>query len=429
MSSFVHINDERWDLIRHLIVDIASGKFELPEFMPEHGDELDGIIQGMVMVAEELRISSVSRAYLDSVIAGITDILFVLDQDFKVVEYNQSAQEFFAVDSQALLEKDFRKLCSVDDDVATAIKTIVVDSKGKVENIRIDFNSPQQWDTSFSASVSYIHSNHTPRHKVLVIAKNVSDLIETQNRLEESNSELTTLIYRLSHDIRSPLANIIGLADLMFDFTESLDENNNIVFQSLLEKLSISAKKIDSILHFFNRLSVIQSELGAEDVSLKELFTNLENELAFKFDNVPVRFSYDLKADLVEMNCTRLLLTLMVLQVLDNCYRYRDENRPLEIEVHTEVTERDVVLSIQDNGQGIPENIKDDVFNMFVRGHNDNDHPGMGLFFVKSSINQIMGKVELASEEGKGTSITFRIPIAKSDKGVEQAVKKVAEQV
>jgi len=409
----VHIKDERWRTIRQFIIEIASGKFDLPEFIPKKGDVLDGIIQGMIMVAEELKASSVSRAYLDSVITGITDILFVLDDDFKVVEYNQAAQDFYGVDSNELLEQDFKKFLSDQPDIMDAIQSLVVKAQGKVENIRIELINSKAESVSFSASANYISSSNNPRYNVLVTARDISDLVETQRRLEESNSELTTLIYRLSHDIRSPLTNILGLTDLMLDFTKSLDEDNNIVFHSLLEKLTISATKIDSILHFFNRLSIIQSELGAEDISLKELFTNIENELSFKFEGVSVRFEYDLRVDAIKMNCTRLLLTLIVLQVLENSFIYRQPERQLWLGIQSEMFSRDVVLTISDNGKGIPENIKADVFNMFVRGHNNQKHAGMGLFFVKSAINQIMGKVQVHSHEGLGTSVVLRIPVVK----------------
>lgn len=414
MVSAVHIKDERWGVIRQFIIEIASGKFDLPEFIPKKGDVLDGIIQGMIMVAEELKASSVSRAYLDSVITGITDILFVLDKDFKVVEYNQAAQDFYGVDSTELLEQDFTAFLSNQPDITGAIKSLVVKAHGKVENIRIALVNSKGESVSFSASANYISSSNNPRYNVLVTARDISDLVETQHRLEESNSELTTLIYRLSHDIRSPLTNILGLTDLMLDFTQSLDEDDNIVFHSLLEKLTISATKIDSILHFFNRLSIIQSELGAEDISLKELFKNIENELTFKFEDVPVRFEYDLKVDAIRMNCTRLLLTLIVLQVLENSFIYRQPDRTLWLGIQAEQFSRDVVLTISDNGKGIPENIKADIFNMFVRGHNDHKHAGMGLFFVKSALNQIMGKVQVHSHEGLGTSVVLRIPIVKT---------------
>ena len=418
MASTVTIDDKRWNTIRQFIVELAAGKFELPEFMPEHGDELDGIIQGIVMVSEELKTSSVSRAYLDSVIAGITDILMVLDEDLKVVEYNLTAQKFFRVDDKELINKDFTQLVKGGNDILAAIESVVVKTKGKMENVQIELVSPSKHCIPFSISVSHISSINNPRHRVLVVAKDVSDLIETQKRLEESNKELSTLIYRLSHDIRSPLANILGLSDLMFGYAESLDEDDSLIYSNLLEKLTFSARRIDSILHYFNRLSVIQSELKTEDVSLVSLFENLEIEIKDKFEDVEVEFNVVLDTDEVLINCSRLLLSIILLQVLENCFVYRKPDERLKIDIQAKRTDYDIAVTIGDNGIGITESLKPKVFNMLVKGHNDSDRTGMGLFFVKTALNQIMGKVELESTEGVGTALTLRLPIAKKKKQV-----------
>lgn len=395
MASTVRIDDTRWGILRQFIVEIASGKFELPEYMPEKGDELDGIIQGLVMVAEELKISSVSRAYLDGIITSITDLLIILDEDFKIVEYNQAAKEFFRLYDGELIETNFEELLEGDGKLTESAKAIVVEHKGKVENIRINLGNRRGDFVPFSASFNYIKSENNPRHNVLVIAKNVAALVEIQRRLEESNDDLKTLIYRLSHDIRSPLTNILGLTDIMGSLLDAIPQDISYPLQDVLKKVIFSAKKIDVILHYFNRLSVIQYELISEDVSLSSLFEHLESELKEKFPKIDVEFRTILNADKVSLNCTRLLLTLILIQVLDNAFIYHEPSRALKIDIRSNIRDRDLVLSVRDNGKGIPNDIREDIFNMFVKGHNQTEQAGMGLFFVKSALNQLKGKVDV----------------------------------
>ena len=411
MASTVRIDDRRWGILRQFIVEIASGKFELPEYMPEEGDELDGIIQGLVMVAEELKISSVSRAYLDGIIASITDLLLILDKDFRIVQYNQPAKDYFKSFDDEMLETSFEELLESPETLTTSAKNIVVEHQGKVENVRINLSNRHGAFVPFSASFNYISSENNPRHNVLVVAKNVSTLVEIQRRLEESNDDLKTLIYRLSHDIRSPLTNILGLTDIMGSMLESLPEAQAAPINDVLGKIIFSAKKIDVILHYFNRLSVIQYELISEDVRLSSLFEHLENELREKFPKVEVEFRTILNADNVSLNCTRLLLTLILIQVLDNAFIYHYPGRALQIDIRSNIREGDLVLSIRDNGKGIPKDIREDIFDMFVKGHNRTEQAGMGLFFVKSALNQLKGKVDVWSKEGDGTTIELWIPI------------------
>lgn len=370
MASTVRIDDRRWGILRQFIVEIASGKFELPEYMPEEGDELDGIIQGLVMVAEELKTSSVSRAYLDGIITSITDLLIILDKDFKVIQYNQAAKDFFKSYDDELLELNFGELLEDAGHLTESTKEIVVRHQGKVENVRVNLGNRHGDFVPFSASFNYISSENNPRHNVLVVAKNVATLVEIQRRLEESNDDLKTLIYRLSHDIRSPLTNILGLTDMMASMLEPLESRVSKPLVNVLEKIIFSAKKIDVILHYFNRLSVIQYELTSEDVTLSSLFQHLEHELREKFPDTDVEFRIILNADKVSLNCTRLLLTLILIQVLDNAFIYHYPNRKLTIDIRSNVRDRDLVLSVRDNGKGIPDNIRRDIFNMFVKGHN-----------------------------------------------------------
>ena len=69
-------------------------------------------------------------------------------------------------------------------------------------------------------------------------------------------------------------------------------------------------------------------------------------------------------------------------------------------------------MNIADNGKGIPEKIKNRVFEMFYRGHPDSSGSGLGLFIVKNALEKMKGKISFESREGNGTSFTVYIPSA-----------------
>jgi signal transduction histidine kinase len=75
-------------------------------------------------------------------------------------------------------------------------------------------------------------------------------------------------------------------------------------------------------------------------------------------------------------------------------------------------TDIGIELEVTDNGKGIPDMIKNKVFEMFYRGQPDSGGSGLGLFIVKNALDKMKGKIRFESEQGKGTSFFVEIPNA-----------------
>ncbi|NQX92999.1 MAG: ATP-binding protein, partial [Flavobacteriales bacterium] len=79
-----------------------------------------------------------------------------------------------------------------------------------------------------------------------------------------------------------------------------------------------------------------------------------------------------------------------------------------KVNIHTDAT--GATVEIEDNGQGISEKVKDNIFDMFVKGTNKSTGAGLGLYLVKIAVDKIRGKVQLQNNEFSGATISFELP-------------------
>jgi len=105
---------------------------------------------------------------------------------------------------------------------------------------------------------------------------------------------------------------------------------------------------------------------------------------------------------------------LAVQNLLDNAIKYTPDGGKIVLKVFRE--KDDVVCTVQDSGVGIPDDQKDRVFSKFFRGDNvirmQTQGTGLGLFISRSIIEKHKGSISFESQEGQGTSFTFRLPIS-----------------
>jgi signal transduction histidine kinase len=95
--------------------------------------------------------------------------------------------------------------------------------------------------------------------------------------------------------------------------------------------------------------------------------------------------------------------------IISNAIRYRNGKDPV-IKVDVSVEDHQAKLTIEDNGRGISKEHIDKVYQMFYRATDDGAGSGLGLYIVKETIDKLQGTIDISSEEGKGTKVTFAIP-------------------
>jgi len=230
--------------------------------------------------------------------------------------------------------------------------------------------------------------------------------------LENANKELDNLIYSISHDIRSPLANIQGLSQLglMDSHNELLTDYFNRIEKSAIRlqqfteqitnffKIDKSAPNISSV-NLFETTNEILESLKGPDKTAFEVFNQINKGLELKTD------------------ATRLSLILS--NLISNAIKYQAPSRKLVLQISAEPFKDSIVLSILDNGIGIKEELIQSIFDIFTRATTSSKGSGLGLYIVKQCVANINAQIDVTSEEGQYTC--FKLTLPRDSQGKEAA--------
>jgi signal transduction histidine kinase len=229
-------------------------------------------------------------------------------------------------------------------------------------------------------------------------------ILEKNKELVKINGELDQFVYSVSHDLRSPLLSIKGILSVME--TAQNDEERNM-YLSLIDK---SVNRLDgTILEIIDfsrnaRLEVVYSEFN-----IRELIENIFSDLAY-VTNDPVILNMDIEGtDIVEMDKSRVEILLK--NLISNGIKYR--RRATEgsfVKVSVRSVEDDYHIIVSDNGEGISEENKQKVFEMFYRASSASSGTGLGLYICKDIVEKMKGTLHLNSQSGVGTEISLILP-------------------
>jgi signal transduction histidine kinase len=227
-------------------------------------------------------------------------------------------------------------------------------------------------------------------------------LEDERQKLNEENKELDSFLSSTSHDLRTPIASILGLTYLG---RIELQEEKARTFMNIIEE---RIKKLDLIISDILNLSRSKKiDLKIEELDLRELIEETTADIRFNkgassiFLDYQAHPSHTFKSD---YNQVKIILS----NLLTNAVKYHnlDQEKPF-IRVTFKRTRHVVEISVEDNGRGISKENVPKIFDMFFRAAEDTEGTGLGLYIVKEALNKIKGIIFVDSEVGKGSK--FRI--------------------
>jgi len=251
-------------------------------------------------------------------------------------------------------------------------------------------------------------------HELLCIGHDITSLIIRQHELQalvditaDQNKKLVNFTYIVSHNIRSHVANIIGLIEL----NETGDKDDKELSWNIIKR-SISG--LDSTIHNLNDIINIQTNIN---LPLKKVFVQKECErivesVKILFDKAEAKINYEFD-DAVFLETNPAYFESIILNLLTNALKYKSPDRSLVISLSLVQQEGYKILIFKDNGIGI--NLKtngDKVFGMFKTFHGNADAKGLGLFIIKNQIEALGGQIEVESKLNESTTFKVFFPNA-----------------
>jgi len=221
--------------------------------------------------------------------------------------------------------------------------------------------------------------------------------------LEKTNDELNRFVYSTSHDLRSPLASIMGILNLA-KMENSVDDPNGY-----LGMIETCVQRMDG---FIQKIIEYYKSIRVDDVYEEIDFEQLLNEIIeiCRMQNQNIDFSVSVDQS-VPFQGDSFRLSVILNNLISNAVKYQKtaEETPW-VKVNVNVNERRAIIKIEDNGIGIVEQHLNNIFKMFFRSSNNVTGLGIGLYIVKEALNRVGGEIFVHSVYGEGTMFELKVP-------------------
>ena len=356
-----------------------------------------------------------SEANLRSIFENTDTAYVLLDMNLCVLSFNQPAFKF----SVSHLEKELSIGSYIvnyfSDTKQAVVRKSVKDARAGMdlsyEVSYPDHNGYEKW------YYAHFHPVWSPEKNILGVIMSLRDITERKmselqekkitSELIQRNKDLEQFAYIISHNLRAPVANIIGISDALSD--DTFDEDEKVIF---MDGLHDSAKKLDNVITDLNR--ILQLKNGVNENKEKVQFSHLVNDIKFSIGGIGGNDMFQVKCDFTEIDEMITLKSYMhsiFYNLISNSLKYKKPDLAPVVEITSRKYGNTIELIFKDNGIGI-DMVKngDLVFGLYKRfNQHVAEGKGMGLFMVKTQVETIGGKISVKSEVNEGTE--FRIEL------------------
>jgi PAS domain S-box-containing protein len=219
--------------------------------------------------------------------------------------------------------------------------------------------------------------------------------------LKQINNDLDNFMYHASHDLRAPLSSMMGLVNLL-----DLDESS----MNISECKRMLRDRIQYLDHLLQDMVAIsynnKSTVLIEQINLNDVIKNIVKGFTQMYGNINVEIS---SGDLVPFHSDAVRVFQILRNVISNAFKFHSPASPY-VKIDFSISESLCLITIADNGIGIPPQAYEKLFDLFIRGDAKATGSGLGLYIAKSMVNKLGGDIKVDSIVGKGTSLTISIP-------------------
>ncbi|HEY0041726.1 MAG TPA: PAS domain-containing sensor histidine kinase [Flavisolibacter sp.] len=235
----------------------------------------------------------------------------------------------------------------------------------------------------------------------------LSEALDKERQLNEIKSRFVSMA---SHEFRTPLSTVLSSASLLSKYVSTDEQDKRLRH---IDKIKGAVKHLNDLLEDF--LSLGKLEEGKIGVSLQPF--NLDEVLQDTIDEMKalVKDGQSITcrqntADIIVSD--KKLVKYILINLLSNAIKFSGEGA--QIAVSKEVRDGSAFITVKDEGIGIPSQDQEHLFSSFFRGSNalNIQGTGLGLHIVKRYVDLLQGTISVHSEIGKGTAITFTIPVS-----------------
>ena len=223
-----------------------------------------------------------------------------------------------------------------------------------------------------------------------------------QDSISKSIQERNDFLANASHELKTPLTNIMGISEIISNDPKAIIENKNFS-----KNLLVNVKRMQNLIYSLLDLSKIEINKNIIQYKLLNL-EELSNSTIYEFKKIHskkknIKIFNNLKNKSVKLKTDEKEFKLLFFNILDNAFKYSSSL----VKIYLEETTKNIEIIFQDNGIGIPKNDINRVTERFyrVKGNEKIEGSGLGLAIVSEIMNNHEGEIKIESEEKVGTKV------------------------
>ncbi len=377
--------------------------------------DLENTKRAMLNVLQDLQLTKEAtekeKAKDDAILKSMSEGMVFTDQEGKIIFVNQKFEDTLELTQQEVVGKlIFEAFPFLDEkghvlekELRPVMQTLI---SRMTTNKTVAFLRKDTQKLLLS-----ITSAPVIKEDILLGAIEVIRDITKEKEIDRMKTEFISLA---SHQLRTPLSAIKWFSEMLVggDAGKLTDEQKEFA-QNISDSTERMIELVNSLLNI-SRIESGRIVIDPKPTDLKELVESIVKELQVKITEKQQTLVISVHHEIPKINLDPKLIRQVYMNFLTNAIKYTQKGG--EISIFISKKDNEIISQITDNGYGIPKVEQSKLFQKFFRAENvvkiETDGTGLGLYLVKAIIDSSHGKIWFESEEGKGTTFWFSLPMS-----------------
>lgn len=254
-----------------------------------------------------------------------------------------------------------------------------------------------------------------------IVAQKTLELRTTNDELVKYNNELLQFSYTVSHNLRGPVARLLGLSDL------AKAEDNIAQAKRWIDLMHKTAGDLDLIIKDLNKILDLRNEPDQylEPVDFEKEW---QQSIALLQDSLTGQEEITSSFSLPGIVTVRAMVQSIFYNLLSNAIKFRSPDRNLKVSATSWTADGKAYLEIKDNGLGFDTNLhKEKLFKLYKRFHSHVEGRGIGLYLIKAQLEVLHGTIDVESAPDQGSLFRISIPLVREDSSKQTGISTILE--
>ncbi|MBN2891275.1 MAG: PAS domain S-box protein [Bacteroidales bacterium] len=378
--------------------------------------EFEALIQESEKRINETQLNIKSNEDLqkfEMLVKNIADTIVILDENSLQQYISPSVEKITGFKSEELVGRPLNELIHPDDFMSLVEKIIFLHQNPDsiVTSIYRHVHKTKEWVYLEANGQNFLKN---PALKCLVIiVRDITQRVKMENELIKLNADKDRFLQIVAHDLRSPFNTLLGYSEILLNKVDILEKTKIKEIAKNINEASNSGYKLLQNLLLWSKsqsgkLPFLPSKLNFESATL-EVISLMESQATSK--NISIKF---LEVKNVFLKADKEMFSIIMRNLISNAIKFTHKKGTIIIS--TEITEKEAIISISDNGLGISKEKQEKLWNcsnpVSTPGTDNEKGSGIGLLLCKDFVEKHGGKIWAESKLKEGSRFIFTMPLS-----------------